>query len=129
MNQDPKHFVRRIVLPSGRSIDVVRFKGEDALLRNGLHRCPDCASDLVQPVTWAEACGDRWELVLSCPNCRWCELGVYTHAEVADLEERLDDGLADMLEDLQRLAKANMADEMDRFIAALRDDHILPEDF
>jgi hypothetical protein len=129
MNQDPKHSVRRIVLPSGRSIDVVRFNGEDAPARIGLHRCPDCASDLVQPVTWAEASEDCWELVLSCPNCRWCDGGVYTHAEVADLEERLDDGLADMLEDLQRLAKANMADEMDRFIAALRDDHILPEDF
>ncbi len=129
MNQDPKHHVRRIVLPSGRSIDVVRSNGEHAPARSGLHVCPDCASDLVQPVTWSEASGDCWELVLTCPNCRWCEGGVYTRAEVEDLEERLDNGLADMLEDLQRLAQANMTDEMDRFIAALHRDHILPEDF
>ena len=34
-----------------------------------------------------------------------------------------------MLADLQRLAQANMADEIDRFISALRADLILPEDF
>jgi hypothetical protein len=129
MNHDPKHSVRRIVLPSGRSIDVVRFTDADAPAHGGLHVCPDCASDLVQPVTWSEASGDSWELVLSCPNCRCCQEGVYTQAQVEDLEERLDDGLADMLDDLQRLAQANMADEMDRFIAALHRDHILPEDF
>ena len=31
MNQDPKHSVRRIVLPSGKSIEVVRFN-DDVLL-------------------------------------------------------------------------------------------------
>jgi hypothetical protein len=132
MNQDPKHSVRRIVLPSGKSIEVVRFSEQDvaaAPRREGIHVCPDCASDLVQPLAWSEASGDRWELVLSCPNCRWTEEGVYTQAEVEELEERLDDGLTDMLDDLQRLAQANMADEMDRFIEALHRDHILPEDF
>jgi hypothetical protein len=129
MNHDPKHSVRRIVLPSGKSIEVVRFNNEGAPARGGLHVCPDCASDLVQPVAWSEASRDCWELVLSCPNCRWCEEGVYTQEEVEDLEEHLDDGLADMLDDLQRLAQANMTDQMDRFIAALQGDHILPEDF
>jgi hypothetical protein len=129
MNQDPKHSVRRIVLPSGKSIEVVRFNDDDAAATHGLHICPDCRSELVQPVAWAEASGNCWELVLSCPNCRWCVEGIYSQQEVEDLEERLDDGLADLLEDLQRLAQANMADQMDRFIAALHSDQILPEDF
>ena len=34
-----------------------------------------------------------------------------------------------MLDDLQRLAQANMADQVHRFIVALDGDHILPEDF
>jgi hypothetical protein len=34
-----------------------------------------------------------------------------------------------MLSDLQRLTKANMAEEIDRFLAALQADLILPEDF
>ena len=55
--------------------------------------------------------------------------GVFTQEQVEALEEHLDDGLADMLDDLQRLAQANMADQVDRFITALDGDHILPEDF
>lgn len=125
-NQD-RHSVRRIVLPSGRSIDVVRFEPEEA--ERGLHVCPDCASDLVQPMCWNEATEQRWELTLECPNCGWAEDGVYDRDEIDRLEERLDDGLAEMLADLQRLAQANMADEIDRFIAALNADYILPEDF
>jgi hypothetical protein len=130
MHHDPKHHsVRKIVLPSGKSIEVVRFNENDAPPSRGLHVCPGCDSDLVQPVAWSEAAGDNWELVLSCPNCWWEAEGVFSQEQVEALEEHLDEGLADMLDDLQRLAQANMADQMDRFITALRGDHILPEDF
>ena len=46
-----------------------------------------------------------------------------------ELEDRLDEGLADMLRDLKRLTQANMADQIDRFVTALYADQILPEDF
>lgn len=131
MHHDRKHHsVRKIVLPSGKSIEVVRFNEEhDALPSAGLHLCPECACDLVQPVAWSEAEGEGWELVLSCPNCWWENEGVFSQDQVEALEEHLDDGLADMLDDLQRLAQANMADQVERFITALHGDHILPEDF
>jgi hypothetical protein len=131
MHHDPKnHSVRKIVLPSGKSIEVVRFSDEtDAAPSRGLHLCPSCSSDLVQPVAWSEAESECWELVLSCPNCWWEDEGVFTQEQVEALEEHLDDGLADMLDDLQRLAQANMTDQVDRFITALQGDHILPEDF
>jgi hypothetical protein len=131
MYHDPKnHSVRKIVLPSGKSIEVVRFgKDSDLQPSAGLHLCPECFSDLVQPVAWSEAEGECWELVLRCPNC-WRESeGVFTQEQVEAFEEHLDEGLADMLDDLQRLAEANMADEVHRFITALHGDHILPEDF
>jgi hypothetical protein len=130
MNQNPqRHSVRRIVLPSGRSIQVVRFHNAAPPEPAGLHLCPTCDSDLVQPLSWAEAADDQWELTLECPNCGWTEEEVYDRAQVEALEERLDDGLAMMLGDLQRLAKANMAYEIERFSAALQRDLILPEDF
>jgi hypothetical protein len=131
MSQDPKqHSVRRIVLPSGRSIEVVRFDGvEEPTTEGGLHICPDCRSDLVQPIEWSEAPGERWELLLGCPNCHWFDEGIYSQQAVYALEEHLDEGLADMLHDLQRLTHANMTEQVDRFIAALHADHILPEDF
>jgi hypothetical protein len=125
-----QHSVRRIVLPSGRCIEVVRFhETEEPPVHPGLHVCPHCSSELVQPVSWAEAGDDRWELTLECPNCWWTTDGVFDHDEVHELEERLDDGLADMLGDLKRLTHANMADQIDRFVAALQADLVLPEDF
>jgi hypothetical protein len=130
MKQNPeRHSIRRIVLPSGRSIEVVRFHDDDQSATSGLHACPNCESELVQPVSWAEADNSRWELTLECPNCWWSEDGVYDRDQVDRLEEKLDDGLAEMLGDLQRLTQANMAEEIDRFVAALECDLVLPEDF
>jgi len=124
-----QHSVRRIVLPSGRTIEVVRFREAETEVPRGLHICPMCDSELVQPVAWCEASERRWDLVLSCPNCHWSTEGVFGEDEVHALEEKLDQGLADMIRDLQRLTQANMADSVERFTAALKSDQILPEDF
>lgn len=122
------HSVRRIVLPSGRSIEVVRF-APDGAPGAGLHVCPQCAAELVQPVRWGEKTNGSWELTLHCPNCDWMTEGVFTQTQVDEFEEHLDEGLAEMLADLRRLTQANMAEEIDRFTAALQTDLILPEDF
>jgi hypothetical protein len=130
--RSPNHSVHRIVLPSGRKIEVVRFNEQTAEADANpgpLHICPECQCELVQPVDWTEASDDRWELLLRCPNCEWSSEGIYTQGAVEELEERLDEGLADILSDLQRLTKANMAEEIDRFLSALQTDLILPEDF
>lgn len=124
------HSVHRIVLPSGRKIEVVRFHDHESGVKTGpLHVCPECQSQLVQPVDWTEAPNENWELRLRCPNCLWSTEGIYSQGAVEELEEHLDEGLADMLSDLQRLTKANMGEEIDRFLAALQADLILPEDF
>ena len=134
MSEHPEpQAVRRILLPSGRTIEVVHF-GDTTDQRSGLHECCHCGSELVQPVAWSEAGhgdGDqgKWELTLECPNCGWLEVGTYDREQVDALEERLDQGLADMLDDLRRLTHVNMADELNRFVVALQADLILPEDF
>jgi hypothetical protein len=133
MNQNPEqhsqqHSVRRIVLPSGRCIEVVRFH-EDERAPRELHVCVACQSQLVQPIDWGEAGEGRWELTLECPNCGWAEAGAFDQEQIERLEEHLDDGLAEMLDDLQRLTQANITDELDRFASALQADLILPEDF
>jgi hypothetical protein len=129
MSQRPdSHSVRRIVLPSGRSIEVVRFSPEEPVSPR-LHVCPECQSELVQPVAWGETAGGFWELTLHCPNCEWLTEGVFNQDQVDEFEERLDEGLAEMLADLRRLTQANMAEEIDRFTVALQTDLILPEDF
>ncbi|MGH2890418.1 MAG: hypothetical protein ACRDNJ_12410 [Solirubrobacteraceae bacterium] len=126
--QPDRHSIRRIVLPSGRTIEVVRFYADEAT-DAGLHVCPECSCELVQPVEWAEAPQGFWELVLQCPNCFWSDEGVFDQDQVDTLEEHLDEGLTDMLSDLRRLTQANMSEELERFAAALNADLILPEDF
>jgi len=122
------HTIRRIVLPSGRAIEVIRFNETETATRD-LHVCPSCGSELVQPLNWSESSDGRWELTLECPNCAWVETGIYERAQVEQLEDQLDEGLAEMISDLQRLTQANMAADVDRFIEALQADVILPEDF
>jgi hypothetical protein len=124
-----QHSVRRIVLPSGRSIDVVRFHDERPRASEALHVCPECTSELVQPVGWGQVSIEHWELELHCPNCGHSREGVFDQEDVAKLEEHLDDGIEAIIDDLQRLTQANMADQLERFVAALDAGHILPEDF
>jgi hypothetical protein len=127
-HSNQNHTIRRIVLPSGRSIEVIRFNAADTPVRE-LHICPTCDSDLVQPVSWTESADTRWNLTLECPNCGWLESGTFDRPQVERLEDRLDEGLADMIGDLQRLTQANMASDVERFVAALETDLVLPEDF
>lgn len=109
---------------------MVRFDETGAVQETRpLHICPDCDSPLVQPLAWSETENEHWELELSCPNCNWHEEGIYGRSEIEELEDRLEDGLTDLLDDLHRLAQANMADEIERFVRALEADLILPEDF
>jgi hypothetical protein len=122
-----RYSIRRIVLPSGRTIEIVRYYLEDD--SHGLHACPRCASHLVQPLDWHEGPQGFWELTLRCPNCDWLDEGVFDQDQVDALEEHLDDGLTSMLSDLRRLTQSNMAEEIERFTAALEDDLVLPEDF
>lgn len=123
------HSTRRIVLPSGRSIEVVRFDDAVAPPGEGLHVCPCCDSDLVQPIEWAQVSDEHVELTLHCPNCHWTCHGAYRQPQVAQLEDRLDEAVSAILLDLRRLTTANMADEIERFATALAHDLILPEDF
>ena len=130
MSHEPSNrSVRKIVLPSGRSIDVIRSTATPSTVEPGLHVCPDCSSHLVQPVQWGEGSHGAWEMTLECPNCSWTTDDIFTRDQVNRFEEHLDAGLATMLSDLRRLTQANMSDEVERFATALRDDLILPEDF
>ena len=129
-------YVRKVVLPSGRAIEVVYFEPmapesapQPAPLVDDLHVCPECDRDLVYPVEWQEASATHWEVLLRCPNCEWNELGVYDQATVDRFDETLDNGTELLVRDLRRLVQANMEEEAERFAAALDADAILPEDF
>jgi hypothetical protein len=135
----PNHngqYVRRVVLPSGRSIEVVYYEtlppvepAPVAAPVDDLHICPECDRGLVYPVEWEEVSTTDWEVVLRCPNCEWNEVGVYDQRTVDRFDEQLDIGTEILMRDLKRLTRANMEEELDRFTSALSSDAILPEDF
>jgi hypothetical protein len=137
---DNSHYVRRVVLPSGRAIEVVYFENAEPETVQpahpvvdhtveDLHVCQECEQALVYPMEWEEHDETRWEVSLRCPNCEWHTTGVYTQETVDRFDEELDRGTEALVRDLKRLTRANMEDEVDRFARALAVDAILPEDF
>ena len=142
---DNRHYVRRVVLPSGKTIEVVYFDdqtidapvsepgvGGDGFINEtvqDLHVCGACESDLVYPTEWDEAGMTHWEVALRCPNCEWNGTGIFQQELVERFDEALDRGTEALVRDLKRLMHANMEEEIDRFVQALDHDLILPEDF
>jgi len=94
-----------------------------------IHICPSCDSELVHPIDWAPAAGRRWLVELRCPECEWTGGGTYSQKVVDRYDEVLDEGTEAVLTDLTRLTRANMEEQVESFVAALRADLILPEDF
>jgi hypothetical protein len=84
---------------------------------------------MVHPLDWVPADRASWSVTLRCPNCEWQGGGVYTQEVIDRFDAALDDGVQHLLDDLTLLARANMEDELERFVAALQRDQILPEDF
>ena len=95
-NGNGDHQLKRIVLPSGKTIEVVYFESLAAeaeatapaeapatkparYVEQDLHVCPECSSELVYPVAWEEADEAHWSITLRCPNCEWGEDGVFDH--------------------------------------------------
>jgi hypothetical protein len=148
-NRNGDHQMKRIVLPSGKTIEVVYFESlapeaEAAVdapqteapmaqpqkgIERDLHVCPECTSDLVYPLAWEEADETHWSISLRCPNCEWGEDGVYPQDDCDRFDDELERGTDALTRDYKRLMTANLADEIERFAQALEIDAILPMDF
>lgn len=129
---------RRVTLPTGQAIEVLFVEGDAATapegpprscLETGMHVCPACSSQLVAPVAWEQAGPHEWAVTIQCPNCEWWDADVFDEVTVERFDEELDRGTEALVRDLLRLMRANMEDDVERFVNALRADAILPEDF
>jgi hypothetical protein len=137
--QEP--FVKRVTLPSGKSIEVLYFADKPGVAHlpgtapadpgsyQPLHVCIECGSTLVYPTDWQEAGPDHWEVDLRCPNCEWRGTGVFPQHVVENFDDELDRGIDVLLSDYRALVSSNMEDEIERFAKALDAGAILPADF
>jgi hypothetical protein len=135
------HYVKRVTLPSGKTIEVVYFEsvrveaeqpgldGVPGYVHRDLHICVECNSHLVYPIEWEEAGPENWHVALRCPNCEWIGSGVFEQDAVDTFDEVLDEGTEQLVTDLKQLMHANMSEEIDRFVVALDAEALLPEDF
>jgi hypothetical protein len=148
-NGEQTHYVKRVLLPSGKTIEVVYFRDSgdatepvEAALQaprttddppaephQDLHVCMECTSELVYPVEWEESGDENWSVLLHCPNCDVYREGIFAQHTVEVFDEELDRGADALARDYKRLMRANMAEEIDRFVGALDTGAILPEDF
>ena len=144
-HDEQTHYVKRVLLPSGKTIEVVYFRetipvpeAPEALhtadhppaeAHQDLHMCMECSSDLVYPVQWEESGTENWSVLLHCPNCDVYREGIFTQDTVEVFDEELDRGADALARDYKRLMRANMSEEIDRFVGALTAGAILPEDF
>ena len=134
VDQNKEPFVKKVTLPSGKSIEVLYFGDEAAPQAPAqddapLHVCGECGSKLVYPTDWQEAGPDHWEVELRCPNCEWRGTGVFAQDVVEVFDDELDRGIDVLLADYRALVNSNMEDEIDRFAKALEVGAILPADF
>ena len=126
---DHKRYVRKVTLPSGKTIEVISFDDDLGPAQRDLHECPECESQLVYPVAWDEAEGGGWEVTLRCPNCEWGVSDTFDEERIQRFDETLDRGTEALVADLRKLTRANMEDDVERFINALHAEYVLPEDF
>jgi hypothetical protein len=73
--------------------------------------------------------GNRWRVFLRCGSCGWWGERLFDEKALERFERELDADRRQICSDLERLTHLNMHEYYDRFVAALRADAILPEDF
>ena len=108
----------------------MRRQDDTATTPPDLHVCDACTRAFIVPVSVVDLIdGDRCIIELSCANCGTTSLGVHDDRSLMELDRRLDAAQDQMREAIEVLEIADDLDRIDRFVRALRDDHILPEDF
>jgi len=121
------------VFPDGSGAETLVSAEEARALRRAsapaaVVDCCRCGSDLVHPLDW-EKTKSGWLVTLRCPECRSEYAAVFDAQLMERFVAQLHAQKRALAHDLARLSLGRFADDAQRFVAALRADHILPSDF
>lgn len=114
---------------SGQALTGRRITDAAAETIEDVSTCRICQCEMVYPIDWEQAEGARWRVTLRCPNCEQVTPGVMEEELIEEFDCLLDRGTDSLVRDLRNLTYANMATEINSFVGALGEGHILPEDF
>ena len=145
MRQQADTHVRQVLLPSGRTIEIVYLDGQAsaiaaprdsgqseaglAEIARDLMTCGGCDCEFVQPVDWDEAGTRHWRVTLRCPNCEQAGTVVVEDEVVDHYDLELERGAAELARTLHAIVEENIESEAIRLREALDGGHLLPEDF
>jgi hypothetical protein len=93
------------------------------------HKCPVCGSELVYPEDWDRSSQVSWTLHLRCPECELRREVTLGRASVEQFNRELYFGAQALARTADQMQRRNFEDEVDRIVAALERDLILPMDF
>jgi hypothetical protein len=100
------------------------------LRHDSLATCAACLRDFIVPVSVVDLIDhERCIVELACTNCGTASLGVHDDRSLMELDRQLDHAQRLMREAVEVLRIADDLERIDRFVRALRDDQVLPEDF
>lgn len=98
-------------------------------VREDLTVCPECSGRLVYPLTWRDLDPGGWWLELRCPECETVRETECEHETIERFDHALNARTDALITDLERIESQHMAEDIERFVAALDADAILPCDF
>jgi hypothetical protein len=95
----------------------------------GLHVCPRCGSDCVNPAWTLPVDDETWAITLRCGACADRRDAVISNAEAARFDRDLDRGWDAIARSLAALERERMTDWTEAFIGALRHGLVDADDF
>ena len=126
---DHQRYVRKVTLPSGKTIEVISFD-DDLAPADAICTCaPNAPPSSSIPSPGTRPSGSRWEVSLRCPNCEWAPTDTFEEEPSSASTRRSTAAPRRSSPTCAQLTRANMEDDVERFIAALNAEYVLPEDF
>lgn len=104
-----------------------RQRGDAA--NHGVTACVRCGCDTLRPLACAPADSGRWALTVQCPNCFLVADRALDDAALDAFEDHMERGTDALVDTLRTLSHANMIEDVELLIRALRADALLPMDF
>lgn len=94
-----------------------------------LVHCPECGSDLVNPVEWHESDDTHWWIRLRCGDCGDKREVIVSDDEAERLDRDLQPGITKIAATAIRLERQRMRADLATLTTALERDLIAPDDF